>query len=580
MFRRPLIPIIILLSLPAVHLSARVIYVPGDKPTIQGGINLAVDGDTVLIAPGTYTEHEIDFLGKAIRVTGTDPEDPAIIAATVVDANDQGVVFLFHSGEDSASVITGLTLTNGNEEQSGYGGGIYCDASSPTITNNTIRNNFSDTSGGGIHCLHASPTITNNIIADNEAISESNSRGGGIYCEDGSSPLIIGNTITGNFCSGTYAGGLGGGIYCSSSSPTIADNIISENSSHSGGGIECSTGSSPIISGNMILNNHTFGGEFIASRGGGITCNDHSTPVISGNFICGNWSVNYYSAGRGGGIYSIDSSPMIEHNVIAGNKVNSGYSSGYGAGIYLWNSSPTISNNVITENTINENGIGGGIACYENSSVYITNTILYRNSSGLGSEIGLGESSILTIRYSDVGGGVTSVYVDQSSTLIRGPGMIDADPLFVLPDQRDYRLLWGSPCIDNGDPGSFDPDMTRGDMGPFYYDQSEQITLYLTPDITEVVPGGELGVTYTLINRWTQPETFCLETDVILPDSTEYPLFGPDEHTLRPERTVQVHTDHDIPMAAPPGVYEYRSRTLYPLATVPGEDRFTFRVTY
>jgi hypothetical protein len=158
--------------------------------------------------------------------------------------------------------------------------------------------------------------------------------------------------------------------------------------------------------------------------------------------------------------------------------------------------------------------------------------------------------------------------------------MIDNDPLFVLPEKRDYRLLWGSPCIDTGHPGPQynDPDGTRCDMGSHCFNQDNYLTLYLTPDAMEMLPGDVLGVTYTVINRWYSPESCWLLSQALLPGGNSVNILGPYPYIMPPDALLRFHLIHDIPIVAPTGMYEYRSMMGMPPGTLYDSDNFKFWV--
>lgn len=253
--------------------SRATLHVPADYPTIQAGIDHASDGDFVIVADGIYTgegNRGIDFRGKAVTLRSQNGP-----VRCIIDCQNSGRAFHFHSGEDRSTVVEHFTIQNGKViEQNG--GGILCEgSSSPVIRNCTIKNcrteYYSDGGrGGGICCHHNSnPSITNCTLANNSA-----EWGGGLYCR-ASNPSVVNCTIVSN-----SAGASGGGVDCYHSSPTIANCILANNLATFGGGVCCFDNCSPMIT-NCTLTNNT------ASWGGAVRCYK-SSPVVSNSILWAN----------------------------------------------------------------------------------------------------------------------------------------------------------------------------------------------------------------------------------------------------------------------------------------------------
>ena len=263
---------------------AATIYVPDHYQTIQSAINAASNGDTIIVRPGVYIEN-MDYIGKKVVVRSE--QGPEV---TIIDGNQAGSVVTFQNGEDENSAIDGFILTNGNAID---GGGIYCNGSSPIISNNIITSN----NGGGICCISCSPIISKNDIINNIA----NHLGGGIFVAWETNPVISYNLIANN-----QALGGGGGIYVGANSEsTIHHNIICGNTTGywGGGGINLWSvsaiyGTYSYVYCNLIINNTATGTN--QGEGGGGIYSRYDTSLIYNNTFVGN------SAYRGGGIYILN----------------------------------------------------------------------------------------------------------------------------------------------------------------------------------------------------------------------------------------------------------------------------------
>jgi hypothetical protein len=333
------------------------------------------------------------------------PADSATIQAGINGAVDGDTVLVadgVYTGEGNrgidflgkAIVVTsegGPDVTIIDCEGSGIAFYFLSEESSSSVLDGfTIQNGHSGGLGGAVDCQFASPTISNNIFATNSTSSVGfPSMGGAIWCVH-SDAVISNNTFTGNHAHSDYSSG--GAIYCGEGSPTIINNTFSANyvdgEDSRGGAIY---GGSAIISHNTFSDNYCF----------------NDTP---------------FSDVNGGAIYG---GATISDNIFIGNYV---WMMGSGGAIYCSNA--TVSQNTFTANQAGVYGSGGAIY---GSSPTVKNCILWGDSPD---EIG----GSPTVTYCDVEGGW------------EGEGNIDAEPLFVDPENRDYHLQLNSPCINAGDP--------------------------------------------------------------------------------------------------------------------------------
>ncbi|MFC1634259.1 right-handed parallel beta-helix repeat-containing protein [Planctomycetota bacterium] len=424
------ISLALLLAMAGLAQAATITVGPGadyDFNAIQAGIDAAVDGDTMLVTPAEYVITEsIAFRGKAITVKSEAGPDETTIRMSPPRGSRGSSVVIFENGETTESVLEGFTITGGT--------GSWVSA-------------VSAYAGGGIYFNASSGTLRNCVVVKNKA----------------------------------DVGGGGGVSACFGASPFLTNCIFMENSATWGGGVHCWNGCSIVLTNCIIAENSA------DESGGGVYCYDNSSVTLTNCEIMSNTATIW-----GGGLYVGHGSATLTNCLIAR---NSGLQLGGGGIVSSYpDTSLSVRNCTIWGNS---GGFscppghelwGGGGVLSRNASATVTNSIVWGNTSPVGSEISVVEApSTLTIAYSNLGGGQTGVNVEGGSPLDWGPGNIDADPLFArlgyMDDkgtsdpsddvwvEGDFHLKsqagrWDSnnqtwvqdgvtsPCIDAGDPMS------------------------------------------------------------------------------------------------------------------------------
>jgi len=173
----------------ALAAQADTLYVPGDYDTIADAIDGASSGDTIQLAPMTYTEHSLDFGGKDLVIQGAVDSDD--LPATTIDASQQGRHFLFDNAESSGSglinleLINGLTTDDGAYWDNGGGAILIRGSAEPTLVNLTIRDCEAVGYGGAIMAYYGGGQVLQCRFEDNRSYA----LGGAIFAEY--SPMVI-----------------------------------------------------------------------------------------------------------------------------------------------------------------------------------------------------------------------------------------------------------------------------------------------------------------------------------------------------------------------------------------------------
>ncbi len=401
--------------------NSKIIHVPADSATIQAGINGAIDGDTVLVAPNTYYENLI-ISEKTICLASNFifTDNSADIMSTIIDGSlGERAITIINCGNSTS--VAGFIIQKASFR------GIECNSSDAYIFNNIIAGN----GHSGLYIEDCNPVIVNNSIVYNMAY--------GVDCKN-ASPIIENCNIWGNFGAGivysnvysndesepviSYCNiqrhSMGNEEECINADPLFTHplyNICSESPCINAGNPAIFDSDGSISDIGIYYSEYAecdFGKVSYVKSSGNNESGDGSDEnpfktiqyaiqvslmgdtIIVESGVYGE-RINFYGTNvtlASQFIFTQDTS-FILNTVIDGGNRNSvvifsngedttskitGFTitngEGVGAGIYCEGASPIIENNIIKENMLTGNHSGGGILCRNGSPIIRNNKII------------------------------------------------------------------------------------------------------------------------------------------------------------------------------------------------------------
>lgn len=234
---------------------------------IQSAVNAALNGETIYVEAGTYTE-QVQVLNMSLTLQGVG--SPTIAAPSTLSATGSGFAIIYANNSNltiDGFVINGSTATDGDALTDNSIFGIYYVNSSGSITNNTIiNNNATDDYTYGIYVNNADGTVRKVVVDNNDIVNYTD---GGIYTRGTNLTSDITNNVITNTAAPVDWSAAIRTDYTAGSN--ISDNTITGKHFQ---GIDVRFSDSNTISGNNITATHY-----------GISLVDSDTNLIKLNII-------------------------------------------------------------------------------------------------------------------------------------------------------------------------------------------------------------------------------------------------------------------------------------------------------
>ncbi len=326
--------------------------------------------------------------GAKLTVSTWTPNNGASIFASLLNGNSAGYGGAIYTESNASISSTSFTANHVTAD-----GGAIGNTGTLVMSGSSLSNNWAGNWGGGIFNESGTATLTNCTISSNVPGITNAIYGGGIFNESPVLMQINGGSISGN--SATY----GGGIY-NEGNVIMSASLISGNSAQDGGGIY-STVRLTVDQGSNVYSNRAYvdgGGIYNA----GTATIDGGLPIGSNTATAGEgaWVEDNRADSDGGGILNAGTLYVQNYGIIYGNQayagggidngvkcftqlshwsyIESNTASDVGGGIL--NAGTTL--NVLSESVVESNTAtlnGGGI--YNTGSLTIDNSWLGSNTA-------------------------------------------------------------------------------------------------------------------------------------------------------------------------------------------------------